>query len=106
MKVLFCAAIAAMMSVSVFAVSNSTDSVSVNQLTMTQTTPDNDDYKEITADSLGQNVKLVVDELAKSNDVSKLEYSESKKLTRVSLTNKETKEAKVVVLDEDGKIVE
>lgn len=104
MKKLFFAAMAAVMCVGAFAVSNHNVQVSSNGICLLQT--QEDDFKEIPFDSLTEKVKLVVGELAKAEDLLKLEYSQSKKQTRVTSANKETKETKIIILDEEGKPVE
>lgn len=103
MKKLFFAALAASMSMGAFAVSNPNMQVTPNEICLVQS--QQDDFKEIPFDSLTEKVKVVVGELGKSEDILKLEYSQSKKQTRVTSTNKETKEAKIVILDEEGKPV-
>ncbi len=104
MKKLFFAAIAAVMSMGAFAVSNPNMQVASNGICMMQS--QQDDFKEIPFDSLTEKVKVVVAELGKTENLLKLEYSQSKKQTRVTSANKETKETKVTILDEEGKPVE
>ncbi|MBP1618742.1 MAG: hypothetical protein H6Q14_2569 [Bacteroidetes bacterium] len=103
MKKLFFAAIAAVMSVSAFAVSNQNMPSTQNGVCSMQA--QEGDFKEVPIDSLNEKVKLVVAELGQSQSLLKLEYSVSKKQTRVTVANKETKEAKIIILDEEGKPV-
>jgi hypothetical protein len=103
MKKLFFAAIAAVMSVSAFAVSNQNMPSTPSGVCLMQA--QGDDFKEVPIDSLNEKVKLVVADLGQSQNLLKLEYSVSKKQTRVTVANKETKEAKTIILDEEGKPV-
>ncbi|MFT4073620.1 MAG: hypothetical protein QM654_17055 [Dysgonamonadaceae bacterium] len=64
-----------------------------------------DDFKNIEMTALSPALKPVVAELAKTSDITKLEYSESLKQTRVTVVNKETKEESILVFDAEGKIV-
>jgi putative lipase involved disintegration of autophagic bodies len=105
MKKMLVAAIAVLLSVgaSSYAMSNSPEQGN-GQVCLTQAPED--DYKEVKLEELGEKVQAAVAEHAKTQDILKLEYSEAKKLARVTLANKETKEVKAILLDEEGKIVE
>ena len=65
-----------------------------------------DTFKEIKPDALNENVKKAINAYTTTFNVTKLEYNEAKKLTKVTLSNKETKAIEVVILDDAGKKVE
>lgn len=64
-----------------------------------------EEFKEVSLTSLNANVQTAINAYADAYEVKKLEFDESAKQTRVTLTDKESKAEKVVVLDEEGKEV-
>lgn len=96
-------AVAVLLSVGTFAFAQPGFSSSIE--TPTTEVMQEDTFKEVTAASLNEKVQVVVSGYATGFEIKKLEYSETKKQTRVTLEDKRTKAVKVVILDEAGKEV-
>lgn len=77
---------------------NSERSISVVQVMQ-------EDYKEVSLESLNEKVQAAVNAYADAYEVKKLEFDENAKLTRVTLADKESKAEKIVILDDEGKEV-
>ncbi|MDR2921614.1 MAG: hypothetical protein LBV72_19895 [Tannerella sp.] len=64
-----------------------------------------EDYKEVSLESLNIQVQAAIKAFNNAYEVKNLEYKEDAKLTRVTLTDKESKAEKVVILDDEGQEV-